>query len=571
MPVHLHATAYGRASLQVLRELVLSAKSGEPMAPVTVLVPTNPCGTSVRRSLARAASVDGATGIAALTVLTVDRLAELLAAPVLVAQSRRPTTGPVLSAAWRRVLAEQPGLFQHVAQHPATVTALVAAHRQLRDLTGAAIDAVAGAGRLTAEVVRLHRLVVDVLQQDWYDAADLRAAAGALLPGSPQLAELGTLVLFLPQDLPRSAGALVAALGQHTDLHLIAGLTGDERADAAVRATVQRVSAQPLSHLRERPPTATAVWHASDSDDEVRTVVRDVVEALHVSPASRVAVLYGTPAPYARLLADHLAAAQIQVRGPGVRPTAERGHPRAVLALLQLGELGVDRAGLFRLLAGTVIRTADGSPAPTARWERISRRAGAVSADDWRPRLEQYAADERARADRERREEAPRAGLVERYERDAAAADALRAFVDDLQRQLAEGGKLRGWSKLSRWALDTSTALLGDEADRMQLPDEERAAAEKVERILAGLAGLDMVEPGADLTALREVVDLELTEDRPRSGRSGAGVLVAPLSAAIGLDADRVFVVGLAEGLTPTRVREDALLVLGCWPQYLDG
>jgi ATP-dependent helicase/nuclease subunit B len=37
-------------------------------------------------------------------------------------------------------------------------------------------------------------------------------------------------------------------------------------------------------------------------------------------------------------------------------------------------------------------------------------------------------------------------------------------------------------------------------------------------------------------------------------------VLVAPLGSAIGLDADVVFVVGLAEELVPGRLREDALL-----------
>ena len=37
-------------------------------------------------------------------------------------------------------------------------------------------------------------------------------------------------------------------------------------------------------------------------------------------------------------------------------------------------------------------------------------------------------------------------------------------------------------------------------------------------------------------------------------------MLVAPLSAAIGLDVDVVFVVGLAEDLVPGRLSEDALL-----------
>ena len=60
--------------------------------------------------------------------------------------------------------------------------------------------------------------------------------------------------------------------------------------------------------------------------------------------------------------------------------------------------------------------------------------------------------------------------------------------------------------------------------------------------------------------ALRDVLELELAGSLPRVGRFGEGVLVAPLSAAIGLDADVVYVVGLSEDLYPGRLRPDALL-----------
>jgi len=77
---------------------------------------------------------------------------------------------------------------------------------------------------------------------------------------------------------------------------------------------------------------------------------------------------------------------------------------------------------------------------------------------------------------------------------------------------------------------------------------------------VSGLAGLGVVEPVADLTALGLTLGLELADDLPRQGRFGTGVLVAPLGSAIGLDLDVVFVVGLAEELVPGRLREDALL-----------
>ena len=49
---------------------------------------------------------------------------------------------------------------------------------------------------------------------------------------------------------------------------------------------------------------ATRVLHASDSDDEVRCVVRDVVARLQDN--ERVAVLYTDRTPYARLCAEQV-------------------------------------------------------------------------------------------------------------------------------------------------------------------------------------------------------------------------------------------------------------------------
>ena len=561
MPIQEETTAYGAPAYDRLRGVVAAAKRDDPLAPVTLLVPTNLCGTIARRALAGGFAGDGRRGVAGLTVMTVDRLAELLAAPKLTAQGRRPTTGPVLAAAWRRALAADPGPFVDVADHPATVTALVQSHRTLRDLSAEALHAVADSDPLTGEVVRLHRSVVASLQHRWYDAADLRAAARELLPTATAAAGLGTVVAFLPQDLDRSAAALVAALADTIPVHVIAGVTGIPRADAGVLRSVQRIANEQPRTPDMRSTNAHRVCHASDADDEVRGVVRDVVAACRTTKAHRIAVLYGNASPYARLLHEHLAAAGITVNGPGVRPTTERVLPRALLELLALADSQrLDRAAVFRLLSGAPIRDTDGAYVPASRWERISRIAGVVGGDDWARRLSRYAAEERRAADAEANEEAPRQGLIERHRRDADAADALRAFVADLRTRLDAGAEARSWATVASWALDAYHALLGTEENHRRLPEEEQRAAERVERILAGLRGLDAVETTADLAALREVVELELADDLPRTGRIGTGVLVAPLSAAVGLDADEVYVVGLAEGLCPGRILEDALL-----------
>ena len=553
-------TRYGGDAYAALRDRVAAAKRDDPLFPVTVLVPSNICGVIARRALAH--GVADRSGIAGLTVLTVDRLAEQIAAPALVGSGRRPAIGPVQAAAWRRALDEDAGVFAPVATHRATVRALVDAHRELRHVDAAGLDAITSSGEpIAMDLVRLHRRVTNVLADGWYDVADLRAAAAAALRADTgRVTQLGTIVLFLPQDLTPDAIDLLDALTDTTELSVIAALTGDTRADAAVRDVVDRVVPQ------HNPPPAmgagivTRVLHASDADDEVRCVVRDVVARLADTPPHRVAVLYGPAQPYARLLAEHFTAAGITTNGTGVRPTIERSLARTMLDLLYLSDHGWRRDEVMTLLTSAPVRGPDGRRVPASRWDRISRAAGVVAADDWDVRLRAYADQERTSAHRERSSDAPRSGIIARGERNAEAADALRQFVADLRAHVDAGAVLTRWPQLADWAADTFRALVGDLEDEPWLPEDEVRAADKVERILTGITGLGAIEPAADLTALRLTLELELGDDLPRRGTFGTGVLVAPLSTAIGLDADVVYVLGLAEDVVPGRIHEDALL-----------
>ena len=550
-------TSYGAPAYEALGLAVAEAKDGDPLAPVSVLVPANLCGVAARRVLAR--GVAGRGGVAGLSVLTVDRLAERIAAPALTGAGRRPATSAVLAAAWRRALAGDAGVFAPVAAHPVTVQALADRHRELREVDDAALDAIAGSGPVASDLVRLHRVVAGLLAARWYDPVDLRRTAAGLLRGGLRLGgEIGAVMLFLPQDLPLSATAMLRELAG-AGLRVIAGMTGDARADAGVLETLRRIGADE-DPAAAPPATATSIVHASDPDDEVRCVVRLVAGKLAGVRAERVAVLYGSAEPYARLLAEHLDAAGITTNGAAVRPVIERTFPRALLDLLALPDHRWRRDEVLALLAQAPVRGPGGYRVPAARWERISRAAGVVAGGDWESRLCGYAAAERAAAAAERTSEAPRQGLIARHERDAEAADALRGFVAGLKDRLERGGELRSWPDLARWAAETFRAVLGDAEDERWLPEEEARAAAKVEQVMAGLPGLGAIEPAADLTALRLTLELELADDLPRQGRFGTGVLVGPLRSAIGLDADVVFVVGLAEGMVPGRLHEDGLL-----------
>src|SRR5690606_35419443 len=102
VPVEVVTTPYGRPALQALQRAVAQAKGGYALASVTVVVPSNHVGVPARRLPAAGWLVPvtaGGTGVAAVTFLSVFRLAELLAAPVHAAQGRRPVSTPVTAAA----------------------------------------------------------------------------------------------------------------------------------------------------------------------------------------------------------------------------------------------------------------------------------------------------------------------------------------------------------------------------------------------------------------------------------------------------------------------------------------
>jgi hypothetical protein len=257
VPIEVVTTGYGRAALEVLRHVVAGAKDGDPLAPVTVVVPSNHVGVSARRLLAggRLGEVaGGGSGVAAVTFLTTYRLAELLGAAALAGAGRRPVSNPVISAAIRRALADDAGMFAPVAAHAATEAALVATYTELSDVSPGGRAAVAAAGRRARDVVRICEDARALLAADWYDESDLsEAAAGAVaIAGDDRLArEVGHLVVHLPQDLLRRQAALLSALAARVPTTAVVALTGAADADEGVHRSLARLGVT-------QPPKAAA-------------------------------------------------------------------------------------------------------------------------------------------------------------------------------------------------------------------------------------------------------------------------------------------------------------------------
>jgi hypothetical protein len=545
-----HTTAYGRGAVDLLAAQVQKAKGGDPLAPVTVIVPSNYAAVSTRRALAGRPG-----GVANVTFLTLFRLAERLGAASLAAAGRRPVSTPVLSQAVRSALATGPGVFAPVADHPATELALVASTRELAGLTDAASDRVAACSPRAADVVKVARQVRADLQSAWYDEHDLVHAATAAVQSG---AGVGPVVVHLLQDLSPAGAQLLAALAERQALTINVGLTGEADADQHVLAAHARAGIA-VEAGGFQQPTASEIISVSDPDEEVREAVRQVTDwARDGVRLGRIALLYGTPEPYARLLHEQLEAAGVPHNGAPVRAIGDMLYGRTVRSLLALPDRRFRRSDVLAMVTGAPIRTGDGL-APGRAWERISREAGVVEGSDWAPRLAVFAADQRVRADEADKDEQDR--LAKHLRRDADRAEQLAEFESELQSDLVALASAGSWADVVAATRALVSKYLGDERHRWRWPEEEREAADRVEEALDRLAALDALGgPAPSVEVFRRTLDGELETSLRRIGHLGDGVLVGPVSMAIGLDLARLVVLGMAEGSFPPRRLEDSLL-----------
>lgn len=561
---------YGRPAAEALRSAVAAAKSDEPLRPVTVVVSSNHVGVASRRLLAagRLGPVTGSGfGIAAVTFITPYRLAELLGAAALAGAGRRPVSTPVIGATVRAVLASPGGLFDPVADHPATEAALVEAYRELRDLSAGALEAIAANGKRAAEVVSIHHGVNGRLRPRWYDEQDLiDSAVAELRSGERTAVELGSVIVYLPQRLSRHSAHLLEAVAERTDMVIVAGTTGVARADAEVVTSVARIgsSAGPPS---DRPVAVVGVDRtrfvtASDADDEVRAAVRSVIDAVRAgTPLDRIAVLHASPEPYARLVHEHLSAAGIELNGSAVAPLTASVAGRTLLRLLEMPAAHFRRQDVLAWLAAAPLLH-DGRWTPTSAWERLSRKAGIVGGrHEWDSLLTTLAENLEARALELASDPEEPSWRVEKNRSEASRARDLRRFMLERIDSLAEVATgVVAWGELAEWAHTTLCDLIGSADRRGDWPEAERQAAERVEAAIDRLATLNAVEGPVSLDVFARTLELELESDLGRVGRFGNGVLVGPVGMGVGLDLDLLVVLGLAEGSFPAAVRDDSLL-----------
>ena len=605
MAIDCLTTAYGPPAHEALARAVARAKGGDPLAPVTVVVPNHYVGLAARRALGRQERND-TRGVAAVAFHTAYSLAEHLGGTEMAGRGRRGVSNAVIAAAVRTALRRDPGHFRGVETHPATERALTRAHRELSELDDGQIDALARQSSRAADVVRVHREVATALEEDFSNEQQLARAAAGAVRAEPARARqlLGQMVVFLPQRVTGSQAGLLRAVGEVTDTTIVAGTTGADDADAPVRASLRRLgldidaaASRSVGSPQRQRDTVQAL-SVSDADDEVRHAVRAVVNAARTgTPLGRCAIVYGVESPYVRLVGDALDAAGIDRCGATAGTVKTSLLGRSLLDMLALRDGGLSRRAVMAWLAAAPVsvkrpdfeascrsrdpsdkrapdeedapageHAADDEAAPTrwrgvpsAAWERAARAARVESGlESWRQRLNRYAADCTAEADRLSNDDDQSRHHV-RLRRNAERALELLAFVEGLHQDLNPRPVPHTWADLARWCQSLVHKYLGGQL-RRSWPDDERGLAERVDSALSRLGDLDGTDDDPSPAAFRRALQLELEGSPHRHGRLGRGVLVGPVELALGLELDLAVVCGMAEGTFPARRNDDALL-----------
>jgi RecB family exonuclease len=551
---------HGPAARDELWRLVRAAKHDDPLAAVTVAVPSPYAGLSLRRELGQR------DGLVNVRFLALARVAELLAAPVLASTHRGPLTAPLRDEAVHAVLTAEPGPFAAVADHPSTTRGLAATFTDLRRAPASAATSAARHGERAAAVARLYAMFRD-RTSEYYDEEELlEAAAGVVAEDGAALTELGQLIVFLPAALTPGELALVGALARHGRATVVLGLTGNDKVDALQgEALAARLAGAlgPAARAEPSPvPVGTMIVSAPDPEDEVRAVARLLLaRAADGEPLSDLAVLYRIDAPYARLVPEVFDAAGIAWNGPSPRRLSDAVVARVLLGLLDLAatDLARDEVAAW-LAAGPIIDPADNRRVPSARWDIVSREAGVVaSADQWSNRLARHLAELAGALHEGQAKGDLSDGRVRALESDIETVGRLRDFIADLADQLLPPD-VTTWAAHATWATALVDRYVGSEGRRNDWPDVELEAGRRVVAVLDGLGALDVLGAPVDAGRFRRALAAELDAPFGRVATFGTGVLVAPLRNAYATRHRAVYMLGMVEGSFPPRGREDPLL-----------
>ena len=559
VPITVVPTAYGRAASQALRDAVARAKRADALAPVTVVVPTNSVGVSARRRLASGElGAVSERGARRRRRHVPHRLPARGAArrgrargggPAAGVDARRRVGGPPRAGAQRRAVRAGRAASRDRGG------ARRRAPRARRPRRRAARPARRAAPRARARSCACTARRKSLLEREWHDEHDLMRVATELVGAghSARARSSARSSCFLPQRWSTPAARLLRALAEHAELEIIVGLTGAARGRRAGR---RRACAGSASRpCRRRPPVHRAGRghrgverlrsRRRGARDRARRRRRDARGRAARTDGGAVRLRRAVRAAAARALRPRRHRAQRRDDAVDVRL---RARARAAAPA---------RAGRHRLRPRRRVRAVRGRAG--ARRSRPPGPGGRVGADvarrgrRARGRRMAHAGSTRTRrrfADDERRRRAQRAQV-----------DALGAFVAGLAADLDP----------ARVAAHVERA--GAVRAPARAPVLRRRGAPRV--VAAVRAGRGAARRGRARPARHARRDRSRRRRSRSSGArssssstrraiaSAASATVCssgPVAMALGVDLDRLWVCGLAEGLFPSVPRDDPLL-----------
>ena len=534
-----------------LKRLLAEYQADDRLAPVTVIMPSTYAALHLRRDIGR-------RGLVNVQFMVLPRLAELLGAPSLATGGQRPLKPLIQSAAIRRAAGQASGRLEPFRNHPSFHSSLHSTFRDLR-LGGAnALTTLERRGEIPAEIVRLYSVFRE-LTKDYYDRETLAdAAAETVASGeAAALEDLGPVIAYLLSDLTPAERRLVEALRTAWTCSTVLGITEDSEANDAVLTSVAPRGTRLPDPEELSPPSSreSRLFITSDTREEMRSVVRDIASAAHDgTPFHRMAVLYWQREPYASLVAEQFAMAGVPTAGPTAGRLASTPVGRMVKGMVDLAGGDLPRDEVMRWLTSCPVKSTASGFRPS-RWDAISRDAGVIGGiEQWDERLKRYA-ERQEWAANDQSDDIPESKLL-RIKQTVREAWSLRAFMLRLHDDLTPPEDGAKWTDFVEW-IDGLTRRYMDTA---ALPPTERENMEAVETSIRELENLDDVEDGTTLDGFRVALEEALGGTAARAGTFGEGVFVAPVGNAVGLRFDKVYLVGMVEGLVPPRFRDDPLL-----------
>ena len=233
---------------------------------------------------------------------------------------------------------------------------------------------------LTAELVRLYSLFRQRIAGKYGDASDMLRLAATVV------SEATTPTVAVIVEPPGAFETeLFQALNQVGRLRVVTVSTGVDNLDAGIEPWLWGLD--PVKQSNETVlAAADAIVIAPDADAEVQVAIAELLRhAEDGVPFARMALLYSSRTPYARIVEDQMRLARIPVRGAGSLTLAQTMAGGFVLRLFDVIETDFSYEAVSAwLLALNNVDAAD--------WLRVARRSRAGGPPEhWVKRLHLYA------------------------------------------------------------------------------------------------------------------------------------------------------------------------------------